>query len=113
MRGDSFDAFELHPSQALIETVIGQVQATDADSGTFGQIEYSLSVPSSRYLKAKKAIILINCKLCSLQVNRSTGEISSIANIDQNFSIVIIASDLDSNLTQRNTNAVNVTITCE
>ncbi len=51
--------------------------------------------------------------MCSFQVNRSTGEISSVANIDQNFDIVIIASDLDSNLTQRNTNSVNVTIICE
>ena len=34
-----------------IGTVIGQVQAVDADSGTFGQIEYSLSAPSDRYLQ--------------------------------------------------------------
>ena len=46
----SFDVFELLQGQSLSETVIGQVEATDADSGTFGQIEYSLSAPSSRYL---------------------------------------------------------------
>ncbi len=33
----------------VIGKVVGQVQATDDDSGTFGQIEYRLYAPSDRY----------------------------------------------------------------
>lgn len=44
-----FDAFQQLQGQPVVATVLGQVQATDADSGTFGQIEYSLSAPSNMY----------------------------------------------------------------
>ncbi len=36
---------------SAINTVIGQVQATDEDSGSFGQIEYRFYAPSDRYLE--------------------------------------------------------------
>ena len=48
----------------MVGTVIGQVEAVDGDSGSFGLIEYSLTTPSNRYL-----ILKYLSKFCDLQSN--------------------------------------------
>lgn len=104
-----------------IGTLVGEVLATDIDSGTFGQIEYTLFGPAdviSKYVRNgySNMPLLQYIQYFSFWINSSTGEIYVLASIDREqtpgpLQFEVIASDLDSNITLRNTDNTSVTVT--
>ncbi len=83
-----------------VGVLVGVVSANDIDSGTFGQVQYTLDGPGAN----------------SFIINGSTGEIRTVVTLDresrpESFDLVASATDQDQNSVDRNIGRAQVIIT--
>ena len=107
--------------------VVGEVLAEDIDSGTFGEVVYTISgLGSEKYVVLKVITILslwhtliayeLVFPLSSFEINSTSGVIKTLSRLDRElrqepFNLMVTATDQDETVASRNQVSVPLTIT--